>query len=155
VALLLLDGVLALAERVPQLDGLVARAGDDLAVVHGEGHGEDILGVADEAAGGGTGVEVPEAEGAVPGAGEGELAVGGDHYVLDEVGVTAERPLREAVVALLAGEGPQDDSLVAGGRQEHVGVGVQGAREGGNPALVAAREKGGNEVSVWSSISGV
>lgn len=31
-----LNGVLALSESVPQLDGLVARAGDDLTVVSGE-----------------------------------------------------------------------------------------------------------------------
>jgi hypothetical protein len=60
------DGVLAVAERVPQLDGPVARSRDDLTVVGGEGHGEDVVGVADEATGGGTGGELPEAEGLVP-----------------------------------------------------------------------------------------
>ena len=60
------DGVLAVTEGVPQLDGAVARAGDDLAVVGGEGDGQDVVGVADEAAGGGTGGELPEAEGLVP-----------------------------------------------------------------------------------------
>ena len=39
-----LDGVLALRQGVPQLDGLVPRAGHDLAVVGGEGHGHDVLG---------------------------------------------------------------------------------------------------------------
>jgi hypothetical protein len=37
-----------------------------LAVVHGEGDGQDILGVANEAAGGGASVQVPQAQGAVP-----------------------------------------------------------------------------------------
>ena len=60
------DGELAVAERVPQLDGAVARARDDLAVVGGEGDGENVVGVADEAAGGDTGGELPEAEGLVP-----------------------------------------------------------------------------------------
>merc|ERR1712224_604642 len=36
------DGVLALAEGVPELDGLVAGAGDDLAVVGRGGDGEDV-----------------------------------------------------------------------------------------------------------------
>ena len=45
------DGELAVAEGVPQLDGAVTGAGDDLTVVGGEGDGEDIVGVADEAYG--------------------------------------------------------------------------------------------------------
>jgi hypothetical protein len=60
------DGVLAVTEGVPELDGSVARSRDDLAVVGGEGDGEDVVGVADEAAGGNTGGELPEAEGLVP-----------------------------------------------------------------------------------------
>ena len=60
------DGVLAVTEGVPELDGSVARSGDDLAVVGGEGDGENVVGVADEAAGGDTGGELPEAEGLVP-----------------------------------------------------------------------------------------
>ena len=40
-----LDGVLALGEGVPQLDGLVPGAGDDLPVVGGEGHGHHVLGM--------------------------------------------------------------------------------------------------------------
>ena len=41
---LLLDGVLALRQGVPQLDGLVPRPRHDLPVVGGEGHGHDVLG---------------------------------------------------------------------------------------------------------------
>jgi hypothetical protein len=73
------DGVLAVTESVPQLDGSVARSRDDLAVVGGEGDGEDVVGVADEAAGGGTGGELPEAEGLVPRGGKSVGAVGGDN----------------------------------------------------------------------------
>ena len=40
---LLLDGVLALGQGVPQLDGLVPGAGDDLTVVGREGHRHDVL----------------------------------------------------------------------------------------------------------------
>ena len=42
---LVLDGVLALGESVPQLDALVAARGHDLPVVRGEGHGHHVLGV--------------------------------------------------------------------------------------------------------------
>lgn len=37
-----------------------------LTVVHGERNAEHILGVANEAAGGGSGVQVPQTEGTVP-----------------------------------------------------------------------------------------
>ena len=72
------DGVLAVTEGVPELDGSVARSGNDLAVVGGEGDGEDVVGVADEAAGGDTGGELPEAESLVPGRRESVGTVGGD-----------------------------------------------------------------------------
>ncbi len=76
---LLGDGVLAVTEGVPQLDCPVARARDDLAVVGGEGDGEDVVGVADEAAGGGASGKLPEAEGLVPRSRKSVRAVGGDH----------------------------------------------------------------------------
>lgn len=134
------DGVLAVTEGVPELDGPVARAGDDLTVVGGEGDGEDVVGVADEAAGGHTGGELPEAEGLVPGRGKSVGAVGGDdlqplelapifvaalwcfvtYAVRDDVGVTLQAALGVAVGLLIAGEVPDDEGLVAGTRQEHV-----------------------------------
>lgn len=60
------DGVLAVAERVPQLDAAVARAGHNLTVVCGEGNREDIVVVADKAAGRGAGRQLPETERLVP-----------------------------------------------------------------------------------------
>ena len=42
---LFLNGVLALSQGVPQLNGLVPGPRNDLPVVGGEGHGEDLLGV--------------------------------------------------------------------------------------------------------------
>ena len=63
---ILLDVVLALSESVPKLDGPVTRTRDDLPVISAEADGQDIGGMADEAAGGETGVEVPEAEGVIP-----------------------------------------------------------------------------------------
>lgn len=60
------DGELAVAEGVPQLDGSVAGSGDNLSVVGGEGDGEDVVGVADESAGGGASGKLPQAKGLVP-----------------------------------------------------------------------------------------
>lgn len=64
---LLSDGELAVAESVPELDGSVARSRDNLSVVCREGNRENIIGVANESTGGGTGGELPETEGLVPG----------------------------------------------------------------------------------------
>jgi hypothetical protein len=72
------DGVLAVTEGVPQLDGAVAGSRDDLAVVGREGDGQNIVGVADKAAGGLAGRELPQAESLVPGRGKGVGTVRGD-----------------------------------------------------------------------------
>ena len=109
---ILLDVVLAFAEGVPELDRLVTGARDDLPVVSTEADGQDIGGVADEAAGGETGVEVPETESVVPRGGERELAVGGDDDVRDEVVVAVEDALGVAVRVLVAGQLPDNDRLV-------------------------------------------
>lgn len=108
----ILDVVFALAEGVPELNRPVARARDDLPVVSREADGEDIGGVADEAAGRVASVEVPQAERVVPRGGERELAVGGDDDVRDEVVVAVEDALRVAVLILVTGELPDDDRLV-------------------------------------------
>lgn len=73
------DGVLAVTEGVPQLDGAVTRAGDDLSVVGGEGDGENIVGVADESSGGGAGGELPQTESLVPRGRQGVSTVRGDN----------------------------------------------------------------------------
>lgn len=51
---LYLDGVFADSKSVPQLDGLVPRAGHNLAVIGREGHTQDILGMSNKSASGGT-----------------------------------------------------------------------------------------------------
>ena len=109
---LLLDVELALAKGVPQLNGAIPGTRDDLPVVRAEGDGEDIAGVADESAGGETGVQIPETESVVPGRREGELAVGGDDNIRNEVVVAVENSLGVAVRVLIAGQLPDDDGLI-------------------------------------------
>lgn len=75
---LLVDGVLAVTEGVPQLDRAVARAGNNLAVVGGEGDGEDIVGVSNKSSGGSAGGKLPKAESLVPRGGQGVGTIGGD-----------------------------------------------------------------------------
>lgn len=97
------DSVLAVTEGVPELDGLVAGAGDDLAVVGGERDGEDVLGVSDEPAGGLAAGELPEAKGLVPRGREGIGTIGGDHTVGDDVRVASESPLRDTIASIVTG----------------------------------------------------
>lgn len=130
------DVELALAKCVPELDGAVTRARDNLTVVGGEGDREDIGGVADKAAGGGAGVEVPETEGLVPRGGQSKLAVGRDDNVRDKVVVTVEDALGVTVVGVVARELPDNDGAVTRGGEEEVGVVLRGGN-GGDPALVA------------------
>lgn len=108
--------VLALAEGVPELDGPVSRAGDDLSVVGREGNREDVGGVANELLGGHAGVEVPESEGLVPRRGQGELAVRRDNDVRDKVVVAVQDLLGEAERRVVPGELPDNGGLVCLGQ---------------------------------------
>ena len=109
---ILLDVILALSKRVPQLDGAVARAGDDLPVVSAEADGENVRGVADKTAGGETSIEVPEAEGVVPRRREGKLAIRRDDNIGDEVVMSVEDTLGVTVRVLFTSQLPDDDSLI-------------------------------------------
>lgn len=93
--------VLALTKGVPELDGLVTGAGDDLTVVGREGDGQNVVGVTDEAAGGGAGGEVPETEGLVPGGRKSKLTIRRDGKVLNEVVVAQQGLAGNTVVQLV------------------------------------------------------
>ena len=126
-----LEGVLALAEGVPEPDGLVAGARDDLTVVSREGNRENVLAVADEATDGLAGLDVPEAHGPVPAAREDVAGVVGEGDVLDKVGVAVEGAEGLAVGLGGLGEVPDHDGLVAGAREEGVGL-LGGGGEAGD-----------------------
>jgi len=127
VLLLVGHGELVLSQRVPELDGLVAGGGNDLSVVEGKGDGEDVFLVADEPASGLAGVDLPETECGVPRTGEGELTVGGDDYVGDEVVVsfqTTDGVSHAAFfwvfggVVVFSRVFPYDDGFVAAGGED-------------------------------------
>ena len=117
---LLGDGELAVTEGVPELDGAVTGTGDNLSVVGGERDREDIVGVSDETASGGSGGKLPEAESLIPGGGKSVSSIGGDNTVGDDVGVSGEGALWVSVGGLIAGQVPDDEGLVTGSGQEHV-----------------------------------
>ena len=139
---LVLDGVLALGQSVPQLDGLVPAGRHDLPVVNREGHGQNVLGVVLKPPGGLPGAEVPQPQVLVPGAGEGEVSVGGEDDVGHEVGVAVEPLLGHSVLAVLPCQLPDNQRLVAAAGQDHVRVLGVGGDLGHPPA------QQGNEVSM-------
>lgn len=95
------DVVLALSEGVPQFDGSVTGTRHDLTVVGREGDREDIVGMANEATGGGASVQIPEADSLVPGGRESKLAIRGDGNILNEMVVTKKRLAGNAIVGFI------------------------------------------------------
>jgi hypothetical protein len=135
----LLKGVLALTENVPQLDGLVTGSRDNLAVVRGEGNGENILLVANETAGGGSSVDIPQTEHAIPRAGQGELSIGGHGDILDEVSVSSQGALGLVLSVLAVRDVPGQDGLVTGSGEDGVlSTTLLASGDGSNPAIVAS-----------------
>lgn len=137
------DGVLAVTKSVPQLDGSVARAGDDLSVVGGERDGENVVGVADKTTGGVAGGELPQTQGLVPGGRQSVGAVGRDdlcrdnrerpfegnasclggcptYTVGDDVRMSVKASLGVAVGGLIASKIPDNQSLVTRRGEKHV-----------------------------------
>lgn len=104
VVAVLVHGEHALALDVPHLQLTVAGTGDDLAVVGGEGNGQDVLGVALELGDAVTVLQVPQTQGLIPGGGQSELGVVGQGDLLDEVGVALQAAVGDGA-GLLSGVG--------------------------------------------------
>ncbi|KAF0730094.1 hypothetical protein Ae201684_012390 [Aphanomyces euteiches] len=135
------DGVLAFTQGVPQLDRAIAGAGNDLTVVSRKSDRQDILRVSNEAAGGDAGVQVPQTEGTIPRAGQGELTIRRDDNIFDEVGVAGQTAASIAVVFRVGvvGKLPDKDGLVAGRRDDQVGVFARSG-DGSHPVVAVAGE---------------
>lgn len=65
-----------------------------------------------EATGGLAGGQIPQAQGLVPRAGQGVVAVRRQHNIADEVAVAVQALLSNAVVGLVTGQLPDDQGLV-------------------------------------------
>jgi len=136
------EGVLEVTESVPQVDGLVARSGDNLTVVGGEGNRENVLGVTNELASADTSAQFPETKGTVPRSRKGEVTIRRESNILNEVGVSGQSSKRLSVLSFGSRvELPNDDAAVAGSGDDLVGHalsrGVDG--NGGNPATVSSK----------------
>jgi len=107
-----LDSVLTLSQRIPQLDGFVPRARHDLSVIDRECNAENILGMSYETPSGRTCVQIPQSQGSVPGSRQRKLTIGRDDNVLDKVCMTSQPTPRKSVVSFFSGKMPNDDALV-------------------------------------------
>merc|ERR1712151_1048969 len=67
VALFVLLAPLELAQCIPESDALVSSRADDLAIIGGEGHRENVVFVANKSSSGYTSLKVPQTESFVPG----------------------------------------------------------------------------------------
>jgi hypothetical protein len=107
------DSELAVTKSVPELNCSVAGSRNNLSVIGREGNRENVVGVSNKSAGGGTGGELPEAEGLVPRSRESVGTVRGDDAVGNNVGMAVERSFWVSVRGLVAGQVPDDQRLIA------------------------------------------
>jgi len=120
--LVLLNGVLALTESVPELDGSITSSGDDLSVISREADRENITSVRSESSDGLTSSQIPQSEGLVPTTGEGVVAITGEGEVTDSAVVSGQSLLGEAWSLTVGGEFPNNNLLIT--RRGDDGVGV-------------------------------
>lgn len=99
---------------------LIARARDDLAVIRGEGNAEDIVLVANEAAGSGTLVQVPKTESVVPRPRQRELAIRRNDDVRHKVAMAVQALLGHAIISLVMCHMPHNDGLVCNAEKSMV-----------------------------------
>jgi len=113
MTLWLINSVFALSDGVPELDGLITGSRHNLTVVHREGNGQDILGVSQEATSCGSCVHIPKTKSSIPGSRQAELSIRGNHNVLDKVRVTTKGPAGISILSFLAGQVPDNNSLIS------------------------------------------
>lgn len=121
VGIRLVNRVLALSQRVPQLDRLVAGATHDLTIVWRESHREDIVGMSFEATSSLAHIEIPQTQSLIPRARKGVVAVLGQDNVGDEVTVATQALQGVSVIGFIVIQLPHDEGFVAGRRQNGIG----------------------------------
>lgn len=108
----LLDIVFTFTKGVPELNRFITRTRDDLPIISAEADGQNVRSVSDEFPSRIAGAQVPKTEGVIPRSGKGELAVGRDDDVGNEVVVTVENALWVTERVLISGQLPDDDGFV-------------------------------------------
>lgn len=116
---ILLDIIFTFTEGIPQFDAPVSCTTDDLSVVCTEADTKDIGSVTDESTGGRSGVEIPKTKGMVPRWRQGELTIGWDDDVWNEVIMTVKRPVWVTVLCVVSCQFPNNNGLVWANHQHH------------------------------------
>lgn len=138
------QGVHALTNGVPNLDGLVTRSRHNLSQVGGNGDRQNVTSVAIKSLGGLTGLQIPQSQGLVPRTRQSVGTVNRDGDVLDNVGVTNERLLWNTVLGIVTGQLPSDQGLVSGTGQKQIRLGWSGGQRS-DPAVVALKGASQNQ----------
>ena len=113
---ILLDIEFTFTKGVPELDCFITRTRDDLPIISAEADGQNVRSVSDEFPGRISVAQVPKTESVIPRSGKGELAVGRDDDVGNEVVVSVENALWVTERVLVSGQLPDDDGFVYRGR---------------------------------------
>ena len=109
---LLLNSVFTLGQSVPQLDGLVPRSGDNLPIISGKGHAQNIMIMVLKPASRTSSRQVPQAQILVPRSGQGKVSVGGQNDIGDKVSMAVETLVRDTVLLVVASQLPDDQGFV-------------------------------------------
>merc|ERR1712223_402563 len=100
---LLLDSVFALGQGIPQLDGFISGSTDNLTIIGGEGHAQNIVAAIFKTPGGSAGRQIPQSQVLVPRSGQGEVSIRRQDNVWDEVSVSMKALLGDPVVLFITG----------------------------------------------------
>lgn len=138
VVLVLLDGVLALTQGVPELDRLVATGRDDLSVVSGETNGEHVGLVRQERSDGLALVQVPQTQSLVPRTRQSVGTIGRQDNVGNSAVVATQSLAGIPVGLALRGQLPNNDLLVTRRSDNSVRVGETGG-DGGDTVSVSLK----------------
>lgn len=95
--------------------------------------------MSNETASGGTGVDVPQAEHAIPRARQGELTIRGHGDILDKVSVSPQGASGSVLSVLAVRDVPGQDSLVTRSSEDGVlSTTLLASGDSSNPAIVAS-----------------
>ena len=138
VVIVLLNGVLALAQGVPELDGLVTSGRDDLSVVSREANREHIALVGEERSNRLSLVEIPQSQSLVPRTRQGISTIGRKNNIRNSTVVTGQSLSGITIGLALGGELPNDDLLVTRRGDNGVGVG-EGSGDSSDAVVVSLK----------------
>merc|ERR1739838_1008649 len=100
---LLLDGVFALSQSIPQLDGLVSRSTDNLPIIGRKSNAQNIVAVVFKTPCGTSSGQIPQSQVLVPRSGQGKVSIRREDNIRNKVSVSMETLLGDSIVLLIAG----------------------------------------------------